>query len=446
MSYDKRRLAEHLKSIAGHILHKVPDPASVHSMHLLGGGGVTITMTSRAHGPVVMKTPDDGTPTLAIVDEGCYAREEFLVECLKDEELATLVGSKAISEQLDAMLKARRGAIAPNDDTDQILREELLKPLRDAITDWTVYVPLANLHVKSEISIGNVAFVPRNRGLLQNVALAMRHEFSPSQTPQEQDSGRVSILDIVADAAKCSAWAMVSLRSHPKNLDVVAKAAVDTAVNLLRAFTYTLYRRDQRRIFGLAAEVHQGRAVLLARSTGADLHFPSHRTGYLMPFELGTDELAHLRANCAFDTLCALAAKSPKERNTLESAVLVAAHWVGRSVAASTPEDAFTWLTIAIERLVICDGEKATTDQYADRLTFLLSDIKEQRQSIQRVAKRLYDLRSKIVHSGYLGVTKTELAQLEQLAVDALINSLQLASSLASQDALRNLLNERKLD
>jgi hypothetical protein len=445
MSYNKKNLLGHFRQIIEHTTEGVPNLTSGQPMHIIGGGDTLLTMTSRTHPPITMKIPGDGTPTLTIMGPGYRAREEFIAECLRDNEFEELVGRKAIAKQLDSTLKAHHGRCEEDKTVENALSEQILRPLREGIGNWVVYIPVVNLELKCGLQIADVAFVSRERGLLENLRLVLGHKFAASLSQKDQDAQQVALLDVVNESAKCKCWAVATVRCHAENLGLAAKATVERATNLLRAFTPVFYRRDLKAVMGLATEVFQGKAVMLGHNESRDLQFSFDVTGFLAPFELTEERLRHLKSKCGFEVLCALAAKPKKDMSSFEAAILVAAFWMGRAVAAAAPEDAFAWLTIASERLLICDGEETTTEKYADRLAFLLSDVKDERVLIQKAAKRLYDLRSKIVHAGYLGITKEELEQLEQLSLGALISAISLAPTIANHEAFRALLNERKL-
>ena len=65
-------------------------------------------------------------------------------------------------------------------------------------------------------------------------------------------------------------------------------------------------------------------------------------------------------------------------------------------------------VAIALERLLIVDSEETTTERISLRLPMLIAKRLDHRLAIQKSIKRLYAVRSKIVHTGYIGVTEAE--------------------------------------
>ncbi len=95
--------------------------------------------------------------------------------------------------------------------------------------------------------------------------------------------------------------------------------------------------------------------------------------------------------------------------------------WYSKAVDTDSPEEKFVNLAIALESLIIGDeGEEpfATTasinQKIGERVAFLLGDNFDSRVSFEKKAKKLYGLRSKIVHRGE-SVTKENLAEMDKL-------------------------------
>jgi hypothetical protein len=91
------------------------------------------------------------------------------------------------------------------------------------------------------------------------------------------------------------------------------------------------------------------------------------------------------------------------------------------------------------------DGEETTVERFADRLAYLLSDAPDERKDVHKAAKRLYDVRSKIVHAGFESVELHQLQEIESLAIGGIVKTASLLVDLANHNALRELLHERKM-
>lgn len=76
MSYDRKKLSEYLSEILAHTTadSDACDPQAPHSV--LGGGGTTIQVGNAFIG----KTPDNGTPTLYVLEPALHAQNSFVNE------------------------------------------------------------------------------------------------------------------------------------------------------------------------------------------------------------------------------------------------------------------------------------------------------------------------------------------------------------------------------
>jgi hypothetical protein len=92
-----------------------------------------------------------------------------------------------------------------------------------------------------------------------------------------------------------------------------------------------------------------------------------------------------------------------------------------QAVDADSAEEKFVNLAIALECLLIGDEGKeryastaSITQKIGERVAFLLGDDLDSRVSFEDKAKKLYGLRSAIVHTG-ASITHYELAQMDEL-------------------------------
>jgi hypothetical protein len=188
-----------------------------------------------------------------------------------------------------------------------------------------------------------------------------------------------------------------------------------------------------------------GRPTGFIANAGTNFAIQMDNRGVLIPFALTDSMINRLQTDFSFDALDRIAAANWKELNTLEQAIRVAVQWLGRSVIALTLAEAFTQCTIAIERLLILNGEDTTVERFAERLMYLLSDKPAERAFIYKAAKRLYDIRSKVVHAGFDSVELQQLQEIESFALHALRNTLLLHGKLKDHEALRSYLHDRKV-
>lgn len=445
MSYDRKLLGKCLERIFAGTREGAVDPESVRALFVIGGEGTAIALRG-ATGNFAGVVPEGGGPTLSIVDDGYHALMDFVDEALKDDELRELVGRESVTKQVTDFVQSSHGKM-PEGTAPDLVRHEIVKPLRAAIRPWVCLVPVVNLQVKTSLEIGSTVFVSRASGSLEATRFVTEHEFAGDTDKQEAQCFKfLELVNHMTDSA--TAFARVTFKGHPKHANAVAVTHAELAINILRAFTHAFYKHGLRARFGLPTEVQSGLwwSMALGQDDQHTIQSGSHQRGSLAPFELDDAKTTHLMDNCHFDTLRSIAARPIGERSTLEQAILQSVQAIGRSVVALSVDRAFLGCAIALERLLIVDKEKATTERFADRLALLIGASAEQRASIAKRAKRLYNIRSMIVHAGLRDVVDDDCQAIERLALSAVVTTLSHHAKWASHVEFCDHLNGLKYE
>jgi hypothetical protein len=437
MSYDRKKLSEYLSEILTNTTddRNTFDPESPHAV--LGGAGTVI----RIGNSFVGRTADEGPPTLYVLEAGLRAQKGFADECLKDAEFAIRVGAEPIVKQLQAVI-CNLWPPAETLDLDDVTKREVLQPIRAKIKKWAVRVPIANLQIGKPLSVGNVTFIRHQDGIVSNATMVVAF---PDTEGIDRVSEKAAMLKVVSDIAQQgSAWAETTVMAHEGRVTEVARSQIELSISAIRAFTHRFHSHSMRAAFGLPYELVGGFTGFIGTSeTGVSIQ--SERRGFTAPFAVTDQVIEHLRQHFAFDALSQIVGAEWNELNTMHRAVRVALLWLSRSVIAQTLSEALTHCTIAIERLLIVDGEETTVERFADRLAYLISEDKEERKAIHKTAKRLYDVRSKIVHAGFTAADAEQRQEIEQLAFGAMAAVGKLINDVPTHEKLRDLLHDRKM-
>jgi hypothetical protein len=101
--------------------------------------------------------------------------------------------------------------------------------------------------------------------------------------------------------------------------------------------------------------------------------------------------------------------------------------WYSKAVDADTPEEQFVALAIALESLLVGDEGKglyaatgSINQKLSERTAFLLADDFESRRQQSSETKKLYGLRSAIVHRGE-SVRQKQLIQMDRLVKQSIL-------------------------
>jgi hypothetical protein len=130
-------------------------------------------------------------------------------------------------------------------------------------------------------------------------------------------------------------------------------------------------------------------------------------TGIIEPEKLRKDMQRHPALRYLLQYLRATKLKKHEER------VMSALQWAGRAAVERKPEEAFLFRAIALESLILRGGDNAgLTDRLAYFIVHLLGKGLNNRYESYRQIKRLYGVRSSIVHTGKLEVDDDEASLL----------------------------------
>jgi hypothetical protein len=443
MSYNLNLIASLATTILANTKKGMVDAARYRRIRVLGGKGSVITVKGETGG-FTGRMPDDAAPTVSFVDDGCDALAEGVQEILKDTAFREKVGQAAVLESVGKFVQHHFGHPVPND-MRQAIKDEILKPLREEIRPWKVVVPVVNLVVKTPLSIGPVTLTAYEPTLSEATAYVVNHPFGGA--PETHDQQRAAALDVVRQTtSESKAFAHVQTEAHPKHCCIRGRATAALAINLLRSFTHAFYSHSQRVRLGLSSEVQTGTSRLLSLGQEDRTCFQAviETKGALFPFELDGGKISYLHERCAFGEAVSIMEKKPDDWTSLESVVVQAAQALGRSVVAQSADESFLGCTIAVERLLIPDGTETTVERFSDRLALLLGATKEERVWISKSAKRLYDLRSKIVHAAFAGVTDDDYLHMEAWAIRCLIEGLKARTTISDHAEFCTNINAKK--
>lgn len=445
MSYDKKKLAKYLSDL---FTGATDDTDLIEQnknkpYEILGGAGSRIEIRPDYGKPIIGNLPDDGPPSLVILESGLRAKCAFVDECLKDRDFALRVGEVAIKKHLNQVLQNSFGIDRSTCNWDDFVKSNVLQPLRCSIKSWQVLVPISNLRIAESLRVGNVDFVRHEQGVVSNTSLIIGHKGPPD--PEREMQEKAGLLKVINEVAQQgTAWAITRIDSHESRIREVAREQIEAAISVVRAFTHAIYPQSMRAAFGFPNETSSGMSGFIATTeTGLSIQFD--RRGFFIPFELNSEIIQKLKNDLFFDRLSQIAGASWDSINSLERAIRVACLWISRSVIAATLAEALTHCVIALERLLIVDSEEATTERFADRLALLLADNMEVRKQIHLTAKRIYDIRSKVVHTGFDGVADSQCHEVAWLAINALVKVTSMLDKFNSHESLRSHLHDLKL-
>lgn len=361
-----------------------------------------------------------------VVDDGCDAIGHFIESVNEDNIVKTKIGRKAIEDEVITLIRKHRDTDIPQSKALEVECRPLLAALHALVKETQAIVPIDNLVLSGleELVVGKVKFRP-----CAQAAPEMQQELAQglsNKSEAERDMTNKLFEDTVLPHYKSSpTCAEVTLSAEQSRVTELVDSEVDASLNLLRCYTHLLFPRDARAFIGLKGAVTGNTRPCVDFSTDG-FHINLQNVGMFFPYAMTPDKLQHLVRHCSFDELSAVLGKPEADRTQIERVIVTAIRWLGRSVNASDVPEQVLSLAIALERLMIPDSEQGgKADNLAQRLAFLVGDNVDNRMAIYERGKKLYRLRSDVVHDGKTLVSVDDLQNLENYSCMALVKMAQ---------------------
>ena len=128
--------------------------------------------------------------------------------------------------------------------------------------------------------------------------------------------------------------------------------------------------------------------------------------------------------------------------NQFQKRILLAIEWIGQSIREPLPQSAFLKAAIALE-IIFTDNEKTIINasilsQISEGTALILGKSVEERLEIETEFKKLYELRSAIVHSGNKDISRSDHLKILKVS-RSVLTKLLTDKTLMSIDSVKNL-------
>ena len=176
------------------------------------------------------------------------------------------------------------------------------------------------------------------------------------------------------------------------------------------------------------------------------LYSGEKRTG-VFPFTINNPNLKKMRS-LRFDVINKLLGKNPRDLTLFERELLLAINWYGTAVDMTDPVLKFLNYAIVLEVLISKfekDSDRTITDKLAEGVAFLLGKKYEKRREIKKKIKKLYRIRSAIVHGGLDSVDDKNIREIEIAALYLILDLLGRIDQFTTKDDLLNWIEEKRL-
>ena len=111
-----------------------------------------------------------------------------------------------------------------------------------------------------------------------------------------------------------------------------------------------------------------------------------------------------------------------EKKNEVEEVTLRAVYWGGRATAEQTQEESFLFFTVALECLILPNrNSQELSYRLSQRIAQLLGRSTRERRNLMEKTKKLYSIRSDIVHSGHYEVSEEQYVEIYNIAKSTIL-------------------------
>jgi hypothetical protein len=303
--------------------------------------------------------------------------------------------------------------------------DRMLQEFERAIpTKWNVYLPVENLIVHFELNIGRALIKMFDesieKSILENFITINQLSTSPPDVKAEME--RIFRERLSQDFTG-RAIIIVETRAFDDTRAIEsAIEQAETVLNVLRFYSRGVIvnnARSYRMYIGLKGSIYKGQLFAVAFCGVERFNTTFENTGYLYPLELGQKELSRMEED-SFMILHKILLKEPKQRTAFENLIVNSVNLFGRAMNNQDTTSAFVSMVVALESILLKKAEPIKT-LLAERTALLLGRVYEERMFYFRHMSQLYQIRSDIVHRGFLDVTEGDLALLSLIVYRVLV-------------------------
>lgn len=356
--------------------------------------------------------------------DGYRALRSLATQALKAQPIGNLATAGWVEQTLRNWTKATfRG------ECSQGASDFLATTLSAEVAQISVWVPLEQLHVQDTIRLGRSELRPVTPAFLASMV---------AKAPLEYREQMAARLKRYSGAAAL----VVDCESSPDKAREIALNVVERTLGVLSLLSpgalhasaasgvclWGSHRRQSASTFELRADGHS------SSWEGATAPFP------------GSEIFDRTRA-VEFEPILKSLHEllSADGKNAFAEKVLDALSVYRRAVISPEPAEKLIFVFVALEMLLVRDGNESLQDNVATRMAFLVGQDVPARKAIRKTVKEAYALRSKFIHHGNASVDLDAANPFLLIAWHTLLELVAATTRFSHKDELIEALEERNL-
>ena len=244
------------------------------------------------------------------------------------------------------------------------------------------------------------------------------HEAIVEEKHTVDKTGKVNYINRIAREIRGCPVAIQRVRARDNKAGLLlAECEVQITLECPNCFADVVpYNRARLRI--ARGKSNRGSTLQMALADEGSFLYSPQAT---IPWEFSLDRLRELQGLAGEGLQRVEALRAKGDRSEVEELILRAVRWVGRAVTAKRTEDKLLFAAIALDCITRPKGGHSISQQLSSRAARVLSGRGGDREKLEIEIKRLYDIRSTLVHDGSLEVTEDDRARLQTIALRTVV-------------------------
>jgi hypothetical protein len=278
-------------------------------------------------------------------------------------------------------------------ETEEPFTGFVLRECASLVQDSEIWVPLFNVSIQSEFSVGRIKFKTLTREMFDSWLERMQ-----KNVPQERQPGLQVALNRTRSRLQGHAAATTAVTAEPLRAQELAGEEAEYSIAALRFFHFanmTPYARSYCTFAG--SENLPASSTLTVRSgmieQWQDSAFPAGR----LVWELSDQDIREFR-DAGLDALSQVLTKdkrSPFENELLDAILIYSRNSLLNDVASR-----LIYILAGIESVLLRDNNEPIQKNIGERLAFIVGRTPDERMSVRDSLTRAYRLRSAFLHHG----------------------------------------------
>ncbi len=279
-------------------------------------------------------------------------------------------------------------------ETEANLSEFVLARANAEVKIFEIWVPMANLTVQRELSLGPVRIRSLNREIFDTWL---------GQLLANADENRIEHIRMHSKALREKyqglAAAYVALRAEAGFAVEKALEKAEEVASLLRVFHPA--NASPRAVYHcrpLGSESKESYSALVIDSGQFSYNMQHARIPFSDRWDLSDEAIATLEGCGGVGHIRKLLGLSG--RSNFQQQILDALMIYSRNTLAKDPTDKLVYILVALESILLKSRTEGVQQNIADRLAFCLGGSLDERKEIVKLTKDCYEFRSRFIHHG----------------------------------------------